>query len=453
MSSQGVLDTTARAFARLVAEAQSAGRMPSLVAGVVRDGGLVWSGARGRVEDGVPGVDTQYRIGSLTKTFVGVLVMRLRDEGLLDLSDPLERHVPGSAVGDRTVAQLLSHTGGVVAELPGVWWERTPGVDRDVMHERLSAGAVTARPGRGYHYSNPGYALLGELVERVRGKAWTEVLAAEVLGPLGMSRTGALPQGAHARGWAVHPWADVVLPEAVEDMAAMGPAGQLWSTVGDLGRWASFLAGDIGGVLSGDTLAEMCEPVGVSDGDAWTGGYGLGVQLWRDGGRRLVGHGGSMPGFLAGIVVEPGCSSGAVALMNCTVSEKSGVAWSLLKALGELEPPLPREWVPEEGVDPGLLELTGAWYWGVTPTGVRLLREGWLEVSGLGSQGRASRFRPNGDGTWTGLDGYYTGEVLRVVRDGAGGVRHLDVGTFVYTREPYGPADSVPGEVDAAGWV
>ncbi|GIG64659.1 serine hydrolase domain-containing protein [Phytomonospora endophytica] len=454
MSSQGVLDGTARRFERVVAEAQSVGRMPSLVAGVSRGGGLAWSGARGRVEGVVPDVGTQYRIGSLTKTMVAVLVMRLRDEGLVDLSDSLDKHVPGSAVGDRTVGQLLAHTGGVVAELPGSWWERVPGVDREEMHERLSADPVVSRAGGGFHYSNPGYALLGELVERVRGAGWWEVLGAELLGPLGMSRTVLEPSGAFARGFAVHPWADVVLTEAVQDLGAMGPAGQLWSTVADLSRWAVFLSGDTGGVLSGDTLAEMCEPVGVSDGDAWTGGYGLGVQLWRSGGRRLVGHGGSVPGYLAGIVVDREWSSGAVALMNCTSSEKSGVAASLLSALGELEPPMPGEWSPEVGVDPGLLEVVGPWYWGAAPSGVRLLREGWLELFSLGrSGGRGARFRPNGDGTWTGLDGYYTGEVLRVVRDGVGVVSHLDVGTFVYTREPYGPAGVVPGGVDSAGWV
>lgn len=453
MSSHGVLDSTARAFERLVAEAQSEGRMPSLVAGVVRDGGLAWSGARGRVEDVIPGVGTQYRIGSLTKSFVALMVMRLRDEGLVDLSDPLERHVPGSVVGDRTVGQLLSHTGGVVAELPGSWWERSAGVDREELHERLSEGPFVSRAGRGHHYSNPGYALLGELVERVRGKAWWEVLTAEVLEPLGMSRTTPLPEGEHARGWAVHPWADVVLAETVQDVAAMGPAGQLWSTVSDLARWAVFLGGDTGGVLSADSLAEMFEPVGVSDGDEWVSGYGLGFQVWREGGRRLVGHTGSMPGFLAFVTVDQGSSAGAVALMNCTSSPKAGVAGALLAKLGELEPSLPVEWSPEVGVESSVLGLTGAWYWGASAFALRLLRDGWVKVEPLGGRGRGSRFRPNGDGTWTGVEGYYTGEVLRVVRDGVGVVRHLDLGTFVFTREPYGPAESVPGGVDAKGWV
>lgn len=56
------------------------------------------------------------------------------------------------------------------------------------------------------------------------------------------------------------------------------------------------------------------------------------------------------------------------------------------------------------------------------------------------------------DGTWKGLDGYYTGETLKAVRRPDGRVSHLDLGSFVYTREPYEPGDAVPGGVDEQGW-
>ncbi len=89
----------------------------------------------------------------------------------------------------------------------------------------------------------------------------------------------------------------------------MAPAGQLWTTVEDLARWATFLGGDTAGLLSADTLAEMCEPHHVVDepGQPWTGAHGLGWQVWNVDGVRYAGHGGSMPGFLAGC----GCGSTA----------------------------------------------------------------------------------------------------------------------------------------------
>ena len=100
-------------------------------AGLVRGGQLVWSDSRGTLTgrpDGVPAdSNTQYRIGSITKTFVAVCVLRLRDQGHLDLGDRFEDHVPGSEFGRATIAQLLTHTSGLQAETNGPWWERTPG--------------------------------------------------------------------------------------------------------------------------------------------------------------------------------------------------------------------------------------------------------------------------------------------------------------------------------------
>src|SRR6187551_1588485 len=107
----------------LLATAQRDGRLPSVAAGLVRGGRLVWSGAAGTVDgraDGRPAdADTQYRMGSITKTFVAVCVLRLRDAGRLDLTDRFEDHVPGSAFGRATIAQLLTHTSGLQSETDG----------------------------------------------------------------------------------------------------------------------------------------------------------------------------------------------------------------------------------------------------------------------------------------------------------------------------------------------
>ncbi len=101
--------------------------------------------------------------------------------------------------------------------------------------------------GRRFHYSNPGYALLGALVAQLRGAPWEDVLRREVLAPLGLHRTTVRPEAPHAGGWAVHPWADVMQPEPLEDLGVMAPAGQLWSTTGDLARFAAFLAAGTSG--------------------------------------------------------------------------------------------------------------------------------------------------------------------------------------------------------------
>ncbi|MFF5447454.1 serine hydrolase domain-containing protein [Streptomyces sp. NPDC012888] len=448
-----LLPTTRRSLLHRIAVAQAEGRAPSLVAAVGRGGEVVWEGARTMTEGHGPDGSVQYRIGSISKTFTAVLVMRLRDEGLLELGDPLEKHLPGTGVGEVTIAQLLSHTAGLAAETPGEWWERTPAGQRPELADVLGEQPFKHVPGSLFHYSNPGYTLLGSLVEAVRGRPWEEVLRAEVLEPLGLDRTSAEPRQPHAGGWAVHPWADVMMPEPMEDLGLMAAAGQLWSTSRDLARFAMFLTRGDDRVLSAESVREMRTPAAPPEAGNAQLGYGLGLQLLQVDGRSWAGHGGSLPGFVAGLWFSEADDVAAVVLANCTSGlPPMTVAGDLLRIVAEAEPRIPEPWRPFREADPVSLEVVGPWYWGTTPFGLRLGADGLLELGPLGVTGRAARFRPAGDGTWVGLSGYYTGETLRVVRGPDGSLSHLDLGSFVFTRLPYDAGAPVPGGVDPAGW-
>ncbi|MFE0099227.1 serine hydrolase domain-containing protein [Streptomyces sp. NPDC059009] len=453
-SREELLPTTRRALLHRVATAQSQGRAPSLVASVIRDGELVWTGARTSVDGHAPDENVQYRIGSITKTFTAVLVMRLRDEGLLDLSDPLEKHLPGTGAGDVTIVELLAHTSGLAAESPGPWWERSSAALRPELSDVLGEEPFKHPVGRLHHYSNPGYTLLGSLVEKLRGVPWEEALRREVLEPLGLDRTSAQPQDPHAGGWAVHPWADVMMPEQVEDVGLMAPAGQLWSTTADLGRFAAFLLAGDDRVLSAESVREMRTPSAPLAAENWDATYGLGTQLLRVGGRTLFGHLGSLPGYLAGLLVSEEEGLAAVALVNCTSGPAIGALTAeLVLMVAEAEPRIPEPWRPATEVDSSVMELVGSWYFGTQVVVLRSTGQGAVVLGPLaGGGGRQARFRANGDGTWTGLDGYYAGEQLRAVRRADGSVSHLDLGSFVFTREPYEAGAPVPGGVDPEGW-
>ncbi|MFC9279632.1 serine hydrolase domain-containing protein [Streptomyces collinus] len=450
-----LLPGTRRALLHRIAVAQAEGRAPSLVAAVVRDGRAVWHGARSSVDAHAPDENVQYRIGSITKTFTAVLVLRLRDEGVLDLGDPLEKYLPGTGAGEATIAELLAHTGGLAAETPAPWWERTPGSLRPGLDDVLGERPLLHPVGRRHHYSNPGYTLLGALVEELRGAPWEEVLEREVLRPLGLERTSGQPQAPAAGGWAVHPWADALLPEPVEDLGRMAPAGQLWSTTADLARFAVFLAQGDDRVLSAESVREMRTPAAPAEAADVVDGatYGLGMQIQNRGGRLIVGHSGSLPGFLANLSIGIEDDVAAVVLANCTSGPLvSAVAADLVRIVAEAEPRIPAPWRPLRDVDAAVLELTGPWYWGTQPFVLRMTADGLLSLGPVSGAGRRARFRAEGDGTWTGLEGYYAGERLRAVRRPDGSVSHLDLGSFVFTRQPYEDGAEVPGGVDPEGW-
>ena len=442
---------TAEQLSHRLAVEQSTCRLPSVSAAWVRDGEIRWADAVGTVDgrpDGTTATPrTQYRIGSITKTFVAVLVLRLADEGLLTLDDPLEEHLPGTALGAVTLRALLSHGGGTRSETEEPWWERTPGIDEPELRRQLLARDLAV--GR-FHYSNVGYGALGAVVAAVRGRSWSDCLRDELLVPLGMDRTTERPQAPHAAGLAVHPFADLLLPEPEHDAAAMAPAGQLWSTTGDLARWLRFLQVGADGVLPAAAVAAMRRPLTWDDppGQRWTRAYGLGLDVTNTDGRRLYGHGGSMPGFLAHLRFRED-GDGLVVLTNTTSGLSSGLVPDLLAVVDRSAPRTPAAWHARPG-DRDLLELAGGWFWGPARLTMHVRADGWLELVPVGA-GRGSRFRPVDADLWEGQDGYYLGEPLRVVRpDGAR--PYLDLASFRLTREPYDPDADIPGGVDPAGW-
>ncbi|MGA2528733.1 MAG: serine hydrolase domain-containing protein [Acidimicrobiales bacterium] len=451
-------ETLARQLAARMADEQSVSRLPSLAVGLVRNGALFWRGALGstgldRFER--PIANTQYRIGSISKTFAAVEVMRLRDEGVLELNDDIGGHLEELAELPITIAQLLSHTSGLHAETAGPWWERTEGVGfDDLVASSLRPADLLCRPGRRFHYSNTGYAVLGELISRKRSKPFAKVLHDELLEPLGMDRTTLRPVAPFAQGLAVHPDADVVLSEPEHDAVAMAPAGQLWSTIDDLARWSEVLTGRCPEIVDPDTVAEMTEPIGLVEvpGQPWTAAHGLGLQLWNLGGSHRYGHSGSMPGFVAMLIIDGETKDAIIALTNSTSGFRPVFCDDLFVIVSSQTPMSPPAFdLAPVAPGQGALDLVGVWYWGPRTYRVSLRADGHLELRGV-PYGRDASFRPNLDGTYSGEWGYFAGESLQARRRADGSVSHIDIASFVFTRTPYDPRADIPGGLDDKGW-
>ena len=439
----GVSDHTSRRLLSRLANAQSTGRLPSVVAGLVRDGEPVWFGSYGgpAVADH-DALDVQYRIGSITKTMTAVVVLQLVREGRIALDDQVSTVLGDVGYGDRTVRGLLAHDAGLQSEPAGSWWERTVG---GTFEELMAAndGTAAAFPvHQEFHYSNLGYALLGELAARLLGCTWWEAVQTRVLEPLGMTRTSYLPQGAAAQGQSVHPYDGTLVDEPSTDNGAMAPAGQVWATITDLATYATFLGQGHPDVLSADELGQAFGPQSGTPHDGVTYAHGLGFQLFPGGSGTLAGHSGSMPGFLAACLVDRTRRVGGVVLANATTGYSPvRLATELLDELHRCEPTLARPWVPTPQVPAELAGVPGVWHWGNTP--VVFTMEG-DELVARKNGAESYRFGVV-EGRVVGRSGYHAGETLHAVRREDGSVHHLDIATFIYTREPYDPTAPIPG--------
>jgi len=418
---------------RLLDVAQAEGRLTSVVAAVFDRYGAVWVGGAGMA----PGLDGQYRIGSITKSMTAVLVMQARDAGLLDLSDSLGDHLGEVGYAEVTLCNALAHTSGMQSEPRGAWWERTRGADFASLAATNDGAGRVAGAGEWFHYSNLGYALLGEVVARAFGAPWRRLVSDRLLDPLDMRTTSYLPRPGAQPGWSVDHFTGIRVHEPLTDTGSMAPAGQLWSTLADLVTWGQFLGGSRSDLLAPETLGEMAVPVEP--------GYGLGLMLGVHPGGRLVGHDGSMPGFLASLHVDPDSGIGAAVLTNATSGiAPQELAVSLIEGDPDAEDERPAPWRPTVALPEDVVGVPGVWFWGNTAYDVRWDNDG-LELRLMARSGLLKeRFELVGD-VLVGVSGYHRGERLDVVRRQDGSIRNLECATFVYTRTPYDQEVPIPG--------
>lgn len=450
-------------LARMVDQVQAQARVPAISVALHRADRPLWT-----YQVGAAGPRTPLRIGSVTKTFTAVLVLQCRDDGLLDLDDPIGRHLDVPAHGGLTVRRLLSHTAGLQREPYGDVWDTLRAPDVAELLADLSRVERVLPSGRRFHYSNLGYALLGHAVGRLRGGSWAEVLTDRILTPLGLMATTLLPGPDAATGYLVDAYSDHARPEPAVDLGALAPAAQLWSTPADLARWAAFLADPAtvdpaGAVLRTSTLDEMRWPATTTDDTLWSAGFGLGLILvpqsdagaagaagaaggGRAAGRERVvhvGHDGAMPGFLAGVYGRRG-GVGTPAGMGCAVLGSSGTAVELLDlphrlmaAAAAQDPPRIPTWVPGPPVPPPYRSLLGRW-WGEGFEYVFSWHDGTLRARGAddpaGKPPAVFEPVPDRPDLLRTVSGREVGELLRLTRDANGTVVRLHWATYRFTR-------------------
>ena len=287
---------------------------PGLSVGVVYDQDLIWGRGFGfsDLERHTPATpQTIYRIASITKLFTSTAMMQLRDQGRLQLDDPVTNYVSWFSVRTTdnddappiTIRHLLTHTSGLPREARFPYWTDNVFPTCKQLMDTLGEQEAIYAPSTRWKYSNLALTLAGEIVQAVADRPYAEYVQQQILDPLEMASTSVVLLDAQraqlATGYTRRIPGQARQAGLFTDCAAISPAANMSSMVEDLARFAAlqFRDGAAGGpqILAGSSLREMQRIHWLNPN--WQSGWGLGFAIERAGERTLIGHAGALPGY------------------------------------------------------------------------------------------------------------------------------------------------------------
>lgn len=322
---------------------------PSIAFGVIANGQLVFSGSLGSTDlanKTASTVQSLYRIASMSKSFTAMAIMKLRDEGKLNLLDPVSKYIPeivraGALTDDAppiNIQHLLTMSAGFPEDNP--WGDRQLADTDDELLQLISKGiSFSNAPGLNYEYSNLGFALLGKIISNVAGMPYQKYITENIMKPIGMVDSrweyNEVPNNklAHGYRWEDETWKE----EALLHDGSYGAMGGLICSIEDfskyvalhLGAWPPRNDEEIGPVKR-SSIREMHQPWRINNlfvdsknrmGESCPTvvGYGYGLR-WRKDCRGMVyvSHSGGLPGFGSEWRIYPEYGVGVVSFSNRT---------------------------------------------------------------------------------------------------------------------------------------
>lgn len=360
---------------RMYREHAQKNHIPGLAFGLVVDGELVYAGNYGYTDLSKKTLVTSsslFRIASMTKSFTAMAILRLRDEGKLQLDDAVEKYVPAMKgqpypTADAplvTIRHLLTHGAGFPEDNP--WGDRQLADTDKELQAFLNEGInFSNAPGVAYEYSNLGFALLGKIITTVSGQPFQQYIRENIWQPLQMHTSSweysdvAPDKLAHGYRWINGDWREEELLHDTPD-GSWGAMGSMISSVEEFSRymalhltaWPASSAPEKGPVRR-SSVREMHHPWRFNgfnprfkypDGRtcAVTSAYGYGLGWMLDcEGRMFISHSGGLPGFGSQWRILPDYGIGIVAFGNRTYSPMTGINLQVLDTLirvAQLEP-------------------------------------------------------------------------------------------------------------------
>lgn len=391
----------ANSLSRFIQREMQDNQLPAFSIAVVDNQQIVWAQGFGYAdpEKKIPATaNTVYRIGSVSKLFTDIGVMQLVERGQLDLDAPVQKYLPDFHPKNPfhtniTLRQLMSHRAGLLREPPvGNYFDPSE-LSLAAMVHSLNDTTLVYAPETHTKYSNAGVAVVGYVLEKQSGEPFATYLQRAVLQPMGLHDSAFQPEPkliaklAKAYMWSY----DGKLFQAPTFELGMAPAGCMYSTVLDLGKFLSVLfnggEGVKGQVLKRETLEKMWTPQFAKPGQSSP--YGLGFRLSKLDGHREVEHAGAIYGFATQLSGLPDDKLGVVTVTtkdsaNAVTNHVADVALRLMLAAKEGKP------LPE-------IEETSA----IPPDRVRHLEGRYEQGDGavdLVAQENELYLRPVGDG-------------------------------------------------------
>ncbi|MEZ5308806.1 MAG: serine hydrolase domain-containing protein [Pyrinomonadaceae bacterium] len=337
--------------------------IPGLAYGVIVDGKLVHTGSYGYtdIKKTTPVTPKSvFRIASMSKSFTAMAILALRDDGKLNLDDPVEQYIPEMKAlkyvtkdsPPITIRHLLTHGSGFPEDNP--WGDRQlSDSDEELLKLIRESPSMSNSPGINYEYANLGFALLGRIITVVSKKPYQQYIREKVWTPLGMNSTyweySDVPEGrlAHGYRWIYEDWSE---EELLHDKAdgSWGAMGGMLTSIEDFSSYAGFHISswppsneDESGPIRRSSVREMHMPWRISGflpnfayGErkcaAFTA-YAYGLNYLRDCDSRIyVGHSGGLPGFGSQWRFLPEYGIGIVAFANRTYSPVAAVNLEVL---------------------------------------------------------------------------------------------------------------------------
>lgn len=274
--------------------------------------------------------ETIFRIGSVTKQFTSTAILKLAEQGKLNLQDEITKYLPSYPTQGKkiTIEHLLTHTSGIKSytSLEAVMEKREQEISVDDMINTFKDQPFDFNPGDGYLYNNSGYFLLGAIVEKASGITWGEYLKKNFFVPLKMTNTfyvdPKLP--AQATGYQKTSATEYGVAKEVHPTVPYS-AGAIFSTVDDLWKWEKAIFEFK--VVKKESLDKAWTPLTLNNGKKES--YGYGWMLSKIGDNKVIGHGGGIDGFVCHEFYVPASKLFVTVLENGSPVDPAGTSYEI----------------------------------------------------------------------------------------------------------------------------